>query len=57
MYIMAVLFYLLVCYFIGLMGQDRKFGFCGYFFASVFLTPLMGLLLVLASDKKKKSNA
>ncbi len=33
-------------------GRDRKLGFWGYFLCSVFLTPLMGLLLVLASDRK-----
>jgi hypothetical protein len=36
---------------IGLLGANRKFGFWGYFFASLFFTPLLGLILVLASDK------
>lgn len=37
---------------IGLLGKNKKFGFWGYFLASIFLTPVIGLLLVLASDKK-----
>ncbi|MBF0118393.1 MAG: hypothetical protein HQK79_06115 [Desulfobacterales bacterium] len=38
---------------IGLLGVNRKFGFWGYFFASLLLTPFIGLLLLLASDKKQ----
>ena len=33
-------------------GRRRKFGGWGYFFAGIVLTPLMGLLLVLASDRR-----
>lgn len=39
---------------VGFIGMNRKFGFWGYFFASVALTPVIGLLLVLASGKKMK---
>lgn len=39
---------------IGLIGINRKFGFWGYFFASLLLTPIVGILLLLASDPKKK---
>jgi uncharacterized membrane protein YiaA len=49
-------FYILVCFFIGLYGANRKFGFWGYFFGSILLTPVIGLILVLASDKRKKAN-
>ena len=41
---------------IGLMGANRKFGFWGYFFGSILLTPIIGLLLVLASDPRKPVN-
>lgn len=37
---------------IGYFGRYRKFGFWGYFFASLLLTPLLGLLLLVASDKR-----
>ena len=44
---------LLLSFIVGLLGKNRKFGFWGYFFASLLLTPILGLILVLASDKKK----
>jgi uncharacterized membrane protein YiaA len=37
---------------IGVLGENRKLGFWGYFFASLLLTPLIGVILLLASDKK-----
>jgi hypothetical protein len=30
-------------------GRSLRFGFWGYFFASLLLTPVMGLLLLLAA--------
>lgn len=39
---------------VGLLGINRKFGFWGYFFASLLLTPAIGLLLVLASSPPRK---
>jgi small-conductance mechanosensitive channel len=48
--ILAVLAYLLVAAIVGYFGRGRKFGAWGYFFASILLTPIIGLLLVLASD-------
>ncbi len=35
---------------IGLLGINRKMGFWGYFFSSLLLTPLMGVLLLLVSE-------
>jgi uncharacterized membrane protein len=37
---------------VALLGRNRKMGFWGYFFGSILLTPIIGLLLVLASDPK-----
>jgi predicted PurR-regulated permease PerM len=39
---------------IALLGFNRTMGFWGYFFASLVLTPLMGLLLLLVSGSKSK---
>jgi hypothetical protein len=39
---------------VGLIGRNRKFGFWGYFFASLLLSPIIGLLLVVASAPKEK---
>ncbi len=38
---------------VALMGINRKLGFWGYFFASMLLSPLIGFLLVLASDPRR----
>lgn len=34
---------------IAYIGRNRKLGFWGYLFASLLLTPLLGLLLVIIS--------
>lgn len=45
--------YVAASFIVACLGMNRKFGFWGYFFGSLLLTPLIGLLLVLASDPKK----
>lgn len=32
------------------LGRNRKFGYWGYLFGSLLLTPVIGLLLYLATD-------
>ncbi len=39
---------------IALFGIKRKLGFWGYFFASLLLTPFIGIILLLASDKRQE---
>ena len=51
--IIAVL-YVLLCLLVALIGMNRKFGFLGYFFCSLFLTPAVGVIVVLASDERPK---
>jgi len=46
--------YIAICIIIGFLGAKRKFGFWGYLFASMVFTPIIGLVLVFASDKEKK---
>ena len=41
---------------IALLGINRTMGFWGYFFASLLLTPMMGLLLLLTSGSKSNPN-
>jgi uncharacterized membrane protein YiaA len=48
--VLLVLVNFVVCYFIGVLGRNRKLGFWGHFFASLLLTPLIGILLVVATD-------
>lgn len=47
------LFYILLSIFVAFIGMNRKFGFWGYFFASLSLTPFIGILMVLASGKRR----
>ncbi len=49
---MFSLLYILVCFLIACIGINRKFGFWGYFFGSLLLTPIIGVILIAASDKK-----
>lgn len=49
-----VLAYIILSFIIALIGVNKKFGFCGYFFCSLFLTPLIGALVLLASDERPK---
>jgi len=51
--IMHFAIYITICLFIGLLGANRKFGFWGYFFGSIVLTPLIGIILIFASDRRK----
>ena len=53
---MLYLIYFTLSLIIGLFGMNKKFGFWGYFFGSILLTPFVGLLLVMASDKKKSAD-
>jgi hypothetical protein len=46
--------YFACAFLLGIMGRRRKLGGYAYFFASLLLTPLIGLLLVLASDPQPR---
>jgi len=50
--LIGLILYLGLCYIVGLLGQDRKFGLWGTAAISLVFTPIVGLLVVLASDKK-----
>jgi uncharacterized membrane protein len=51
-FILLGLAYIAVAALVGFCGRGRKFGAWGYFFAGILLTPIMSLLLVLASDRR-----
>jgi len=51
---LLILLYAVLSLAVAIFGANRKFGFWGYFFGSLLLSPILGLILVLASDKKKK---
>ena len=48
----AFLIYVTISLMVGWFGANRKLGFWAYFFGSLALTPLIGLLLVLVSDPR-----
>jgi len=45
--------YVILCLLLAVLGRNLKFGPWAYFFASLLLTPIIGLLLVLASDPRR----
>lgn len=46
--------WLILAILIGFFGRNRRFRFWGYFFASVLLTPIIGLLLLIAAIPVKQ---
>lgn len=49
---MLPLFYVLVCVLVGVIGRRSNIGFWGFFVFSLFLTPILGLIvIVLASPR------
>lgn len=51
------LLYLGLCSLVAYVGRDRKFGFWGYLLAALLLDPIIGFLLVIASDKRSVAPA
>jgi len=49
--IFIVLGWLLIGFIVATFGNTRKIGFWGTFFASLFLSPILAMLFILASDK------
>jgi len=47
--ILLVVAWVVLAVIIGFFGRNRRFRFWGYFFASVLLTPIVGVLLLLAA--------
>jgi hypothetical protein len=54
MIVVFVLLYIVLSFIIAWIGSNRKFGFGGYLLCSLALTPLIGALVLLASDKRPK---
>ncbi len=46
--------YILSCLLVAVFGLHRKWGFWGYFWASLLMSPLVGTLFVLASDPVRR---
>lgn len=52
--LVATVLYVLVCLLIATFARHRKWGFWGYLWVSLLMSPLMGLLFVLAGDKPQR---
>jgi len=48
----VILVFVVLGILIGFFGRKYRFGFWGYFFMSVLLTPVVGLLALLAAIPK-----
>lgn len=46
--------YLMLSVVFGLIGKNTKLGFWGVFLISIFLTPAMGMIVVLTAKTKNK---
>ncbi len=51
---MPILIYIALCVLVGYFGRNRTLGFWGYALASVIVSPLGGVLLLVPSEKKVK---
>lgn len=54
---LSIIIYVALCALVGYVGRERKFGLLGYSVASLLLSPIIGFILVLASDKKSDVTA
>jgi hypothetical protein len=46
--------YIIICALIALVGKGKSIGYWGTFFLSLFLSPLVGLIIALASGPKTR---
>ncbi len=51
-YLLYVLPFLAFCWFLGMVGRAYKFGFWGNFLLSLFFTPIIGFIILLAQDRR-----
>ncbi|EXJ13521.1 hypothetical protein [Imhoffiella purpurea] len=51
-YLILLLPFLVVSWFLGYLGRDFKYGFWGNFVISLVFTPVIGLIVLLAQDRR-----
>ncbi len=49
---LTAIVYIGLSFVIAVLGANRKFGFWGYLFCSIALTPCVGLIVLLGSSKR-----
>lgn len=52
----AILLYLVLCGVIAYMGRHYRLRFWGYFFLSLFLSPVIGIIALIAATPVKSSD-
>jgi hypothetical protein len=50
---MHLFVYLIICLVVGMLGRHRSVGFVGFFLISVFLTPVVAIIVLLLAVEKK----
>ncbi len=52
-----ILAWILLSFVVAIIGTDRKIGYWGTFFLSLLLSPIIGAIFALASERKSKSKS
>ena len=47
-----IILYVAFCWLLGHLGRNGKFSFWGNFWVSVILTPVIGIIVLLAQDSR-----
>jgi len=55
--ILVQLAYVALSLAIAVMGRNRKLGFWGNLFCSILFSPIIGLIVVMVSEKKRQQSA
>ena len=51
--VVLILLNVALAYLVGFLGRNRRLGFWGHFFCSLLLTPVIGILLIVATEPVK----
>lgn len=51
----VVFFWIVVSWLIGMLGRNKRFGFFGNFLVSFLFSPIVGIIVLLASDDRLKA--
>ncbi|MBB4302689.1 hypothetical protein GGD81_001725 [Rhodobium orientis] len=49
------LIWVVASWIIGMIGRDTRFGFAGNFLVSFLFSPLVGIIVLLASDRTRRT--
>ncbi len=52
----AFLFWVVASWIIGMLGRDTRFGFAGNFLIAFLFSPVVGVIVLLASDRSRRLN-